>query len=97
MTSSVGRHADFGTITDDQAETICTAIDILMRVDIGIRNNVVDLISPESVTRSIVSLVDAFYKSNAMVEQAFNETGIYAIVQDRKKLLSEYGDAPREN
>ena len=97
MTSFKDRHADFSTISDDQAEIICTAIDTLMRVDIGIRNNVIDLLNPESVTKSIISLVDAFYKSNPKIEQAFNETGIYSIAQDRKKLLSEYDAASKEN
>lgn len=97
MTSLRDHYADFGTVSDDQAEIICNVIDTLMRVDIGIRNNVIDLLNPESVTKSIVSLVDAFYKSNPKIEQAFNETGIYSIAQDRKKLLLECEIAPKAN
>lgn len=84
-------------ISNEQAEVIGTTLDALMRVDIGMRTDMIDFVNPDEVTKAIINIVDVFSYCNDELDSVLDETGIRTMVRAKKEMIERSATVERFN
>jgi len=85
-------------ISDAQAQSILSALDVLMETDIAVRSGNIERIVIGDLTTVIISLIESFSFSHPEIEKSFVNDNLRDIAMAKKeKMIAEEASMARLN